>query len=244
MSILTEKLKELQLSGGRILDVGTGRGDFISTFTELFKDYTEIIGIDSSEKSIEIAQQNFKKENIKFIKMDAEKIAFEDNSMDTVCISNTLHHLPDFNKVLKEMFRVLKPGGLFIINEMFCDNQSEKQLSHVYLHHLSAEIDSVCGKYHANTFKKQEIIEIAKKTGIKIEASFEYETYEEQAAQTNDKDEREVLDRCFESLDKYVEQINTAPEYSQIRNRIAYLKEALYKVGFMGATELIIIGRK
>lgn len=244
MDILTKKLKAMQLSGGRILDVGTGIGDFISTFTELFNDYTEIIGIDSSEKSIELAQKKFKNEKIQFIKMDAEKIAFDDNSMDTVCISNTLHHASNLNQVLKEMYRVLKPGGMFIINEMFCDNQSVKQLSHVYLHHLCGEIDTILGKYHAPTFKKEEILEIAQNTGIKIETVFEYNTNDEQAPEINCKEEKEVWDSCFESLDKYVEKINTAPNYSEIKDRIACLKKKLYQVGFMGATELFIMGRK
>jgi hypothetical protein len=61
---------------------------------------------------------------------------------------------------------------------------------------MDAEIDSILGNYHAQIFKKQEILEIAKSTGIKIEAAFEYDTYDEQAAQTNDKNEKEVLDRC------------------------------------------------
>lgn len=157
------KSKLGHISGGKILDVGTGNGCFIETFTEMFKDYNEIIGIDSSDKGFKAAKETFNQDNIKFIQIDASKMDFANNSMDTVCISNTLHHLSNMENVLEEMLRVLKPGGIFIINEMFCDNQSKKQLAHVYIHHLFGKIDSLTGNYHANTFQRQEIIDAAKR---------------------------------------------------------------------------------
>lgn len=242
MDIMKSKLG--QISGGKILDVGTGDGSFIPVFTETFKEYTEIIGIDNSEKAINTAEKTFKNDNIKFIKMDAEKMDFRDNSFDTVCISNTLHHLPNMNQVLKEMVRVLKPGGLFIIGEMFCDNQSEKQLSHVYIHHFCGEIDTLLGNYHAKTYKRQEIIDIAKKVGISIEDTFEYNTVEEQEADTNEEEEKEILDSCFNSMDKYVEKIKDLPQYNDMKIRISELRGKLYNVGFLGATELVVLGRK
>lgn len=238
------KRKFGQISGGRILDVGTGSGSFISNFTELFKDYVEIIGIDSSEKAINAAKAAFKQDNIKFIQMDASKMDFEDNSMDTVCISNTLHHLSNMDDVLKEMLRVLKPGGLFIINEMFCDNQSEKQLSHVYIHHLFGDMDTILGNYHGKTFKRQEIINIAKGIGLNIEDIFEYNTSEEQEPEATKEEENEILKSCFESMDKYVEKLKDKPQYEDMKKRIKELKEKLYGVGFLGATELVILGRK
>lgn len=242
MDIMESKFR--QISGGKILDVGTGSGSFIPTFTELFKDYTEIIGIDSSEKAINAAKQTFKQDNIRFIQMDAAHMDFEDNCMDTVSISNTLHHLSNMNEVLKEMLRVLKPGGLFIINEMFSDNQSEKQLSHVYVHHLFGEIDTLLGNYHAKTFKKQEIINIANKIGINVEDTFEYGTHAEQEEHPNAEEEKETLDDVFSSMDIYVEKIKGKPEYENIKSRIKELKGKLYSVGIYGATELVVLGRK
>lgn len=242
MGILEDKFSKI--SGGRILDVGTGGGSFIPMFTDLFKEYTEIIGIDSNEKAIKMAQESFRQENIRFICMDAAKMSFEDGSMDTVCISNTLHHLPNYEEVLKEMYRVLKPGGLFIINEMFCDNQTKKQLSHVYIHHLCAEIDTIVGNYHGSTFKKQEIIYIAKQVGINVEDIFEYSTAEEQQAELNADEEREILDSCFDAMDKSLERIKGTKQYTSIKNRVNSLRQRLYEVGFMSATELVILGRK
>lgn len=233
-----------QISGGRILDVGTGTGNFITVFTDFFKDYTEIIGIDSSEKAIRMAQEANKNDKIKFIRMDAAHMDFNDNSMDTVCISNTLHHIQDVNIVLKEMLRVLKPGGLFIVNEMFCDNQSEKQLSHVYVHHLFGEIDTLLGNYHAPTYKKQDIIDIVKKSGIKIQDTFEYNTHDEQAISPNPEEEKETLDLTFKSAENYAEKIKDKPQYADIKKRIEGLKAKLYDIGIYGATELMILGTR
>jgi ubiquinone/menaquinone biosynthesis C-methylase UbiE len=52
---------------------------------------------------------------------------FESGSIDLVSLSNTLHHLPIKEKVLSGIKRVLKPRGIVLINEMICNNQSEKQ---------------------------------------------------------------------------------------------------------------------
>ncbi|OPJ64190.1 class I SAM-dependent methyltransferase [Clostridium oryzae] len=242
MSILEEKFNKI--SGGRILDVGTGDGYFISVITKLFKDYNEIIGIDNSKDAIQSLKKSNKQQNIQFINMSADKMTFEDNSMDTVCISNTLHHLPNYKQVLSEMLRVLKPNGFFIINEMFCDNQALKQLSHVYIHHLCAEMNMLAGTYHAKTFKRQAIIDIVKETGVKIEDIFEYSTAEEQKADVNEAEEKEILDSCFNSIDNYAEKLKGNKEFDNIKSKISSLKQNLYKVGFMNATELVILGRK
>lgn len=243
MNILNMKLGEL--SGGRVLDVGTGSGSFVSMLMELLKDYKEVIGIDSSEKNILAAKNYFKQENVKFIKMDASNIEFEDNSMDTVCISNTLHHLPDMQVILKEMLRVLKPGGLFIINEMICDNQSEKQLSHVNVHHLCGEIDTLLGTYHAKTLKRQEIVDIIEEAGIEIHDVFEYGTNEEQEQEEqNIEEEKAALDSFFNYIDKRVEELNGKKEYQKLKDQTKELKEKLYKVGIYGATQLVVLGRK
>lgn len=234
-----------KISGGKILDVGTGTGYFTQFLSETVHDYIEIVGIDSSEKSIKMAKESFKENNkINFYKMDAEKIDFKDNSFDTVCISNTLHHLPNIKLVLNEMMRVLKPGGLFIINEMFCDNQSEKQMSHVYIHHLCGEIDTLLGTYHRKTYKKQEIINIAKDLGIKIEEVLEYDTAEEQEKDASPEEEKEVLDSVFKSIDKYLEKIKDLPQYEKKKAYVFELKKKLYSIGFLNSTELIIVGKK
>jgi ubiquinone/menaquinone biosynthesis C-methylase UbiE len=240
------KLKEIfkDLSGGKILDVGTGVGNFIPVFQECFKDYTEIVGIDTRDAILEKARGSFNRNNISFVNMDASNMGFQDNSFDTVCLSNTLHHLPNMNEVLKEMKRVLKPGGYFIINEMFCDNQTEKQMSHVNIHHFQCDLDTLMGICHNRTYKKQEIVDITEKLGLTLSGIFEHNTHEEQLEESNEDKEKQILDEIFSNMDKKVELIKEYTEYADFKNRIEELKNTLYDNGFFTATALVVLGRK
>jgi len=49
-----------------------------------------------------------------FKAVDAKKLSFDDSSMDVVFMSAALHHFPSPNKALREIFRVLKPGGIYL----------------------------------------------------------------------------------------------------------------------------------
>ncbi len=245
MDIIQESFGKL--SGGKILDVGTGRGWFVRLLKENLKNYDEIIGIDIRENVLEIAREKFGAENIKFGNMDATKLEFADNSIDTVSISNTLHHLPVdlLEKILIEMKRVLKPKGHFIIQEMFCDNQSEKQQSHVLLHHLQGEMDTLLGICHRETYKRHEIIDVAKGLGLEVIDEFEYNTHEDHKEVGDLQKEKETLDNIFEALEVNVlHKLKGHEKYDYYKNRINELKETLYDIGFFTATELVVIAKK
>ena len=79
------------------------------------------------------------RKGIDFVKMDAQEMTFADASFDTVCIANSLHHVADLRRVLAEMARVLRPKGRFIVAEMYCDGQTDPQMTHVLLHHWWAQ---------------------------------------------------------------------------------------------------------
>jgi ubiquinone/menaquinone biosynthesis C-methylase UbiE len=234
-----KKLKNL--SGGKILDVGTGSGELLPCLMEGFKDYSEIIGIDCNESKIKDLKKRFNDKKLNFYIMDANKMSFEDNTFDTVCISNTLHHLKDedITIVLKEMNRVLKPGGLFIICEMYRDNQNEKQMSHVLLHHLSAEIGRINGDIHNNTYKRDEIIEIVKNKGLNVIDTWDY-------AEEDEKEPIPVeeIEGIINSFEKKIQELKEHNEYYSLNEKLSALKKRLYEVGIEGATELVILAGK
>ena len=160
MEKLTALLK--QKNNAKILDVGTGNGNFIRILTALDNSFSEIIGIDLIDGAIEVSKKNFEDERINFFKMDALNMEFEDSSFDFVCLSNSLHHLEDIPGILKEMERVLKPDGALIFCEMMSNNLDKRQKSHLLMHHFAAEVDVARGRFHDKTFTNKRILEILK----------------------------------------------------------------------------------
>ena len=148
------------ISGGKVLDVATGSGDFIDTLMKALKNYDCFVGIDISKKDLESAEKRFRDRPVRLMEMNAESLEFDDNSFGTVSMAYSLHHLVRIGKVLAEMRRVLKPGGNVIIQEEFRDGkQTEAQKTNILQHGWDAQIDSLLGKTHKATFTKHRIKE-------------------------------------------------------------------------------------
>nr|NIP44379.1 class I SAM-dependent methyltransferase [candidate division Zixibacteria bacterium]NIR67564.1 class I SAM-dependent methyltransferase [candidate division Zixibacteria bacterium]NIS16534.1 class I SAM-dependent methyltransferase [candidate division Zixibacteria bacterium]NIS48824.1 class I SAM-dependent methyltransferase [candidate division Zixibacteria bacterium]NIT52903.1 class I SAM-dependent methyltransferase [candidate division Zixibacteria bacterium] len=145
---------------GRILDVAAGRGASLRYMIENIGDFEQAVGIDFSEKNLSQAREQFNDKRVVFRQMHAEELQFDDNRFNLAAIFNSLHHLDHPRKALEEMYRVLKPGGLLLVSEMYNDNQSERQMSHVLLHHWWADVDKISGIPHYHTFPRQKIIDL------------------------------------------------------------------------------------
>ena len=157
-----------KVDGGNVLDAATGKGDFITTLKQHLKSYTQIIGVDSSQRCVDYAQKIFPENNIEIFRMNLEDMQFEDNYFDMVCMSDALHHIKNREKVLNEMIRVLKPEGLMLITEMYCDGkQTPAQETHIIMHHWVASVDRLLGTYHQKTFTRKELQDIIKKMPLK-----------------------------------------------------------------------------
>lgn len=84
---------------GQMLEVGTGSGKYIPTLLEIFSGIERITGIDTDTDSLRQAEAaHASHEKIQFMQMNAAKMDFADQTFDTVCISNALHHLPPGRK--------------------------------------------------------------------------------------------------------------------------------------------------
>jgi ubiquinone/menaquinone biosynthesis C-methylase UbiE len=236
MDILIKKLN--MLSGKRILDVATGRGSFIKLLQEGLHDYEEIIGIDNLETSIlEKVSENFTDKRIKFMHMDACSIEFASESFDIVCLSNSLHHLKDIQTVLSEMTRVLKPGGILIVNEMICDNQIPAQMTYVLMHHWWAKIDVAQGKLHNETFPKQRILEIV--DGLRLN--------DIEVLEFNDPDDpmdKESIESISNIIDEYIERAKPLNDFEVFKQEGETIRKHLFDFGVNGATQIIILGKK
>lgn len=101
------------IKGKTLLDVGCGLGES-STYFALMG--AHVIANDISPKMIELAKRTAARYNtqIDSLVSPAEALDLPDNSIDICYVANLLHHVTDQVKVLQEIHRVLKPGGVLI----------------------------------------------------------------------------------------------------------------------------------
>lgn len=95
-------------AGGKILEIGCGRGELLAAFKELGLDCH---GIDISDVSIE-KQSNF---NLQKVDVAKDVLPYEDNSFDIVYHKSLIEHLYSPEQLMRETHRVLKSGGRIII---------------------------------------------------------------------------------------------------------------------------------
>jgi len=105
--------------GQRVLDVGTGTGAVANFAAKLIGDSGTVIGVDLSEGMLKTAVLSAKEAgttNVQFCRMDAENLGLPTESFDSVISMYAIDHFPDARSALKEMHRVLKPGGRLVIS--------------------------------------------------------------------------------------------------------------------------------
>lgn len=102
------------LSGAQeVLDIGPGDGWPLLRIAPHFRSVT---GIDPTERRVQVCQENAARlsiENVKLRQMSAEELDFGDNSFDGVVAASSIEQTTDPYRALREVFRVLKPGGRF-----------------------------------------------------------------------------------------------------------------------------------
>lgn len=100
----SNKTKNLSL-----LDIGCSTGTIVNTIGKKFDNAT---GIDIDKQAIEYAKRKYDCKNFQFKIGDAMDIKFLDNSFDVVICSHIYEHVPDYNKLISEIYRVLKFDGV------------------------------------------------------------------------------------------------------------------------------------
>ena len=97
--------------GARLLEVGCGMGTDLLQFS---RGGARCVGIDLTPRSIEITQHRFKLYGADgaFMISDGENLPFRDESFDVVYSNGVLHHTPDTEGAIREVHRVLRPGGV------------------------------------------------------------------------------------------------------------------------------------
>lgn len=106
------------LPGDRVLDVGCGSGATVDRLNSVYQ--LRAIGLDPSERLLE----NGKKMNpsLNLIQGQGEDLPFAMNDLDGVFAECTLSVMEDLEKAIEEIFRVLKPGGWLVVNDIYARN--------------------------------------------------------------------------------------------------------------------------
>ncbi len=232
MKQLIEFFRDKQANA--VLDVGTGTGSFLEVLRQVFPG-AAFTGVDPDSASLEEAVKNYP--DVSFREMTAGNLGFPVNSFDAAAISMALHHLPDISKSLAEMRRVVKPNGWIIVNEPFSDNLTPAQESNKLYHHFKSTIDRLLGVTHNETFKKEEILQMVKNSGIQIQLHFESKKSKNLVA------EPKGLESRIESMKGMLLKIKDFPEYEKLKPQIEQFQSHALKYGFEMATKVVIAGQ-
>lgn len=121
----------------RVLDLACGTGTLTEILFEI-QPNIQVIGIDISKESLDIGRKNFRERGllvedinglevaaqankgaVLLLEGSADEIPCQPNSIDLVVMGNSIHLLPDKDKLLQGILRVLRPGGRFAFNSTF-----------------------------------------------------------------------------------------------------------------------------
>jgi ubiquinone/menaquinone biosynthesis C-methylase UbiE len=238
------------ISGGDVLDVGTDDGDFINVLMKVLKDYKSFTGIDISEEDLNKARESFKDDPVKLIEMNAEVMTFPDKQFDTVCMSYVIHHLENIDTVLAEMYRVLKPGGHFIIQEMYSDgNQTTAQLVDIDVHNLDVKADSLLGIPHFESLTRQSLRNLVDKIGLNDVQVFDSSwsvkcLFCDDAPECENPTRADNIEYVIKQIDESLAKVSSHISYDALREEAESLKERVKEDGSSAASLMYFIGKK
>lgn len=239
-----------QISGGKVLDIGTGQGDFIDVLMKSLRDYDSFVGIDVSENDLQMANNKFQGAAVRFEIMNAGEMSFQDCSFDTVCMSYLLHHLEKMEIVLENARRVLKPGGYLIIQEVISSrDQSKARHNCIAIHHLKARVDRLNGISHSDTLSRRQLTSMVDQLRLRAVETFESTDslkclFCDNMKECEDPRSEYNIKHGIIEIDDILKKAAGLSILDGIQQEAEYLKERVRKTGFESASQLFFICKK
>ncbi len=147
--------------GDVVIDLGSGAGNDAFIARHETGETGKVIGIDFTPAMIEKARQNNEVRgfnNVEFRQGDIEKMPVTANTADVIVSNCVLNLVPNKDAVIKEIYRVLKPGGHFSISDIVLEGELPKQIKE------AAEMYAGCV---AGAIQKQVYLELIEANGFK-----------------------------------------------------------------------------
>jgi ubiquinone/menaquinone biosynthesis C-methylase UbiE len=150
--------------GMHVLDLGCGSGAFTPFIARIVGKKGKVYALDIQADMLKQLERKLSKpenrniKNIKLIEGNAYELPFEDKSLDLVNMVTVLQEIPDRNKALHEVNRVLKPGGILAVTELFSDPDYPWKSTTIRLgNEAGFVVDRVSGNFFNYTvrFKKR-----------------------------------------------------------------------------------------
>jgi SAM-dependent methyltransferase len=109
-------VKAHDLENKDILEIGCGRGGGLAFLNKLLKP-SSAIGIDMDKTAVEFCNRFWAKPGLSFMQGDAQSVPLADNSFDVIINVESSHRYQDITLFLREVKRLLRPGGIFLMTD-------------------------------------------------------------------------------------------------------------------------------